>query len=397
MESIVKKNSDAAYTIHAEETIFSKQLQILNRNLLISLPTNLICAITVTIALYYISKPMYVWNWFACAVVISLLRILAFYFYDSKPQYKKLHYIIFMAGMILSACLWGWLDSFGMPRGTLEQMVVIIVIAGITSGGSQTLNANLVAGLLYVTAIILPLCIWVFMQPGVNYLAIGIAMSAYLIFMLVTCVRGYKLLKTTLNLAYENLSLVESLSEANQKLVDSYKILEEHDHTMTLITKMNDLLQTCNRLSEAYSIIIFTAKSLFADFQGGLVISDQTTKTLKKIDEWGDEPVLKSEFSTDACWALRKGHAYCVNNTVDEFICYHFTRVPTAYICIPLLTQSGIIGLLVLYSDQQNSLTLYHSQLLSSFSEVIKLTLSNIKLREDLYEKDGTWTRNEKR
>lgn len=367
-----------------DNILLKEQIKILYKNLLISIPANFLCACAVFIGL---DANKIIRVWFSTVIIISLLRLGNYYFYHKNPKKIKLHLILFICGTALSAALWGIMDSFLMPQNDLlTQMIIIIVVAGVTAGGVQTLNANIIASIVYVTLIICPLCIWLFLQDAAAYFVLGIAMTAYLIFMIITSMRGCKLLVKTLNLQYENIALVKNLSLTHAKLLSSFNLLERQEQEITLINKMNSMLQTCQDSKEAYSIIIFTAKELFANYSGGLAILNVLSNNLEMIDQWGKNKILKSTFNVSDCWALREGHSYFVNDTT-KYSCYHFYSRPDAYICYPLIIQNETSGLLVIYtSSVDNILDNYQLQLATGFCEVIQLSLANIKLRESLYQ-----------
>lgn len=320
-------------------------------------------------------------------IVITLARFLGLYFYYCHPRKIKLQNIIFTIGSTLSALFWGILASILIVNDTLfHQMIVIIIIAGVTAGGVQSLNANLTASLFFIVLIIAPLCVWLLLKNHLSYVLVGTAMLIYLLFMISLCIRGYRLLDEFLRLLFENQILVENLSITNEKLVDANKILEHREHDIVLINKMNDLLQTSKELVDSYDIMTFTAKKLFADFNGGIILCNPVTKKLETLNQWGKNPVLKAQISHDDCWAIRKGQIYCVDENHPEILCKHFTSTPASTLCLPLLNQNGLMGLIVLHSINKVNFTEYQLQLASSFSEVIQLSLTNISLRELLYQ-----------
>lgn len=384
MENI---NRDVSDLTNTHEVIFAERVEILHKNLLVSVPANFVCATVVFIGLYYSGKNPLILGWYAAVIFISLFRLMACYFYFHYPRTSLFYLRIFILGMTLSAALWGVADSLLMPAGDLlQQMIIIVIVAGITAGGLQTLNANLTSSLIYVSLIVTPLCVWLLLQNGLTYLVLGIVMTTYLFFILITAMRGCKLLEQALTLHYENLALINNLSISNEKLSRSYKMLEQHEFEMALINKMNDTLQTCQQSNEAYEIILITAKELFKKFSGGLVILNSSMDELETVNQWGDNQSLKSVFTIADCWALRKGHNYLVNDSTKDLPCHHFNVLPNAYICVPLSVQSGILGLLVIHSPVKDNLTGYLLRQIISFCEVIQLSLANIKLREALYE-----------
>ena len=62
---------------------------------------------------------------------------------------------------------------------------------------------------------------------------------------------------------------------------------------------MNDMLQHCKTLNEAFPIIDFTAKELFANINGAIIIYQAETKQFETINQWGDEQALPLTFTSD--------------------------------------------------------------------------------------------------
>lgn len=153
------------------------------------------------------------------------------------------------------------------------------------------------------------------------------------------------------------------------------------------INKMNDRLQTCQSSSEAYSIIAHTAKELFPTLSGGLVIRHPNSNDMETVQKWGDAQCLKQFFSIDDCWALREGHIYIINKIENGIVCQHFHPLPlSGYLCVPLIVQSGVIGLLELNAAHNEIIPDHQQQLAITFCEVLRLCLGNIFLRETLSE-----------
>jgi len=509
--------------------IAHEKLSILFRNLLTSIPANFLCATIIFISLHKANENMLFVGWYLAVILFSIVRSFSLYFYYKAPQRYLLHLTIFMLGTLCSAILWGIADSYLMPPNQFfEQMIIIIIVAGITSGGLQTLQPNLVVGILYLTFIILPLCSWIFLQPYPAYFIMGVAVCVYLSFMVVTCFRGYKMLDQMLKLRYENSELVDDLFVSNKKLQDSYHSIEkseetlrniqEHapigmatislagkllqvnhglcdiigytkdelqdiptqtiiysndvksyletlknlklgklissqsekrlvhkdgqavwvlvnmslvynpeneplffiaqiqdindrklnedrvnelnertksmlselqqrEHEMVYINKMNDMLQTCQESNEAYAVIHHSAQELFPAFSGALAIYDKNNRTMETMRQWGSQKISKKTFGHHDCWGLREGHSYIVNQPDLNLVCRHFEETPIgSYICLPLIIQTGVFGMLVLLAPGKNMITHYLEQLTTTFSEVLRLSLANIKLRETLHQ-----------
>lgn len=378
-------NGETPSTI--KKKVFSEQVKILHNNLTTSIPGNFTCAIIIFISMFQYHLNNTALIWFAAIIAISAFSIGGLIFYRHYPDHDKLHLNILICGMTLSGLLWGILEFFLMPESPLEQMLIMVIAAGVTAGGIQTLNANLTAALLYLNIIILPLCTWLFLQNSFSYQILNAAVITYYIFMLVTCIRGYKLLTGSLYLKYENLALIEKLSVSNNRLVNAYQLLEKHKHKLILINKMNDTLQACQSAKEAYDTINMVGKELFTDFSGSLFIRTHPHSShFELATAWGKEKPTTITFSIDDCWALRKGHAYAINHPEKSMICPHFDSEPNTSICLPLCILDKNMGLIVLHGFNKEPLTHEQTQFAHTFAEVIQLSLSNIKLRESLYQ-----------
>ncbi len=367
------------------DKVFSEQVKILHNHLATSIPGNFICALIIFISTYEFSKQIAI-VWFSAVILTSIFRFVGLYLYHHYPDHDKFHLSVLVSTMILSAVLWGLMDSVLMPTDPLAQTLVMVIAAGVTAGGIQTLNANLVASMVYLNVIILPLCAFLLLQHSFAYNLLNAAVMTYYLFMLVTSIRNNKLLTQSLYLKYENLALIDKLSVSNNKLLNAYQLLEKHDQKIVLMNKMNDQLQVCNDMIAAYHIIQSSGKQLFEDLNGSLFMRDILNHHLEMVATWGDSKMLESSFTTEDCLALRKGHAYAIAYPERNVACQHFTTPPNTSICLPLGNQLQNMGLLILHTPAKEAMTHEQIQFAHTFAEVIQLSLSNIKLRENLYD-----------
>jgi diguanylate cyclase (GGDEF)-like protein/PAS domain S-box-containing protein len=178
--------------------------------------------------------------------------------------------------------------------------------------------------------------------------------------------------KDRLRNAYEELSA----------LVDK---LQKQDREMKLVNRMNDMLQACKTQTEAYQVIALAVCEMFTGQSGGLAILHDSGKFLETMARWGDDGLLESIFSLDDCWAMRRGQPYEVADPQTNVICHHFVRSPrTGYLCLPLVVQGEMLGLFYLATPVGMNLehAISWKQLVITVGEGIKLSLSNLKLRE---------------
>ncbi len=187
----------------------------------------------------------------------------------------------------------------------------------------------------------------------------------------------------------ERMRTKDSLRKANEELSALVVELQKHDREMRLINRMNDLLQACKTQEEAYQVIALAVGELFSGLSGGLAILHDSGQYLETFARWGADALLESVFSLEDCWAMRRGQLHEVANPKASVICRHFVHPPKiGYLCLPLVVQGETLGLF--YLDIPVGMNVNNviswKQLVVTVGEGIKLSLSNLKLREIMRE-----------
>lgn len=179
----------------------------------------------------------------------------------------------------------------------------------------------------------------------------------------------------------------EGVRKTNDELMALVTELQRRDREMQSLISMDDLLQSCTSQEDAYKVIGFAAGELFEGQTGCLAVLQVSSRYLEMVARWGTIPLGEPIFSLDDCWALRRGQLHEVANAETGLLCRHFVGQPnTRYLCVPLTVQGEILGVFCLAgapahtSDHQ----IGQLQLAVTVSESIKLSLSNLKLREKL-------------
>jgi diguanylate cyclase (GGDEF)-like protein/PAS domain S-box-containing protein len=170
------------------------------------------------------------------------------------------------------------------------------------------------------------------------------------------------------------------------RLLDTVNELQRRDRQMQLMNHMNELLQSCVTQEEAYRVITLTAGDLFPEHNGSLAILRGTDQHLEVVSRWGTELNMQSAFSLQACWALRRGQLHEVTDPQTGLLCQHFIHPPQGYFCLPLTVQGETLGILSLIDNavRKGEHPPGLKQLALTVSETIKLSLANLKLREEL-------------
>ena len=84
--------------------------------------------------------------------------------------------------------------------------------------------------------------------------------------------------------------------------------------TTAQLTKLGDLLQSCETSEEAYSVITQAAGPLYAGDSGVLYELSGSRTVVEQVAAWGENSSSLSVFAPSECWALRRGRPYLVED-----------------------------------------------------------------------------------
>ena len=179
----------------------------------------------------------------------------------------------------------------------------------------------------------------------------------------------------------------ERLRKANDELLASVSELQRRDREMQSLISMDDLLQSCTTQEEAYKVVALAAAELFDGQSGCLAVVRASNQHLEVVARWGDEQLGEPIFSVEDCWALRRGQLHEVTDPDAGLLCRHFVpQAESGYLCVPLTVQGEAMAVFCLISApaKKNKSQVSQLQLAVKVSEAIKLSLSNLRLREKL-------------
>lgn len=178
----------------------------------------------------------------------------------------------------------------------------------------------------------------------------------------------------------------EALQTMNGQLRQWVRELEERNQEMTLLSKMNEFLQACVSVDEAYKMLADLMQPMFPGCSGGVFMLSASGKFADLVANWGDQLMSQVLFKPSECWALRRGHLHWVKSTSQALLCQHVQSevMPIETLCIPMMAQSETLGLFYLATAQSNVMSESKQRLAHTVAEQLALALSNIELRETL-------------
>jgi diguanylate cyclase (GGDEF)-like protein/PAS domain S-box-containing protein len=181
----------------------------------------------------------------------------------------------------------------------------------------------------------------------------------------------------------------EETRRTHEELLRLVAELQRRDGEMQRLAHMNDLLQTCTTQDEAYRVSALMAGELFPGHAGCLAISRGWDHYLEGVATWGPGAMLETSFAMEDCWAMRRGQPHEVADAQEGLLCRHFVgRPPGGTVCVPLTVQGETLGVLCLCGAAPGGgeYPTGRMQLAFMVAEAMKLSLSNLRLREKLKE-----------
>ncbi len=184
--------------------------------------------------------------------------------------------------------------------------------------------------------------------------------------------------------------LQKAKDEADRSAVE----LELRSRELTRLSEMEDLLQSCRTLDETYDVASRHLPLLFPDLSGALCALSDVGNLVEAIATWGDIKAEECVFRSEDCWALRRGRPHPVEEREAMLVCHHLSKAtPAKYLCVPLVAQHEMLGLLHLQSKKLPPLQGEESgtrvsdavgRLALIVADHIALALASLRLREAL-------------
>ena len=190
------------------------------------------------------------------------------------------------------------------------------------------------------------------------------------------------------NLAISVAERTAQLNAANDELRDQAATLSQRNHEITLFSRMNDFLQTSATEAEAYSIIAETGTQLFPEDSGAVFVLSASRDMLEAAAVWGARPPPNLIFPPSECWAHRRGQIHL--GIGHERWCPHVADASHMYVCLPLLAQGEMLGILHLLdgpvkNDKADEARIEEKcRVAKILADNIGLGIANLKLRESM-------------
>jgi len=196
----------------------------------------------------------------------------------------------------------------------------------------------------------------------------------------------------TLELADANTRLQEEMwdrdlarKELDQQNEAMMADLTGRSQRATLLAKMGELLQSCINKDEVFAAALGFAPKVFPLTRGALTLLNSSRNLAEVIGSWAECKLPQSTFEPTDCWALRTGHPHLVIAGDSTARCRHAEGVEHTYMCIPILAQGEVLGILHFQTtDQAPTVDEAELSFKTTFAGQVGLSIANIRLRDAL-------------
>lgn len=128
---------------------------------------------------------------------------------------------------------------------------------------------------------------------------------------------------------------------------ESLARLQNSTDEIRSINQLSSSLQSCATVQESAEVLTLFVRRLFPGVPGGVYLMRHSKNLLELLCDWSDAGTLtlSNPVEPHECWALRLGQTHLMFEQDRDLPCKHVAD-QINYICVPLLAQSEIIGLL---------------------------------------------------
>lgn len=194
--------------------------------------TSAFCATIIFISLVYTYPDIsMLYYWYGAFMLIMGLRLVAAkIFFMQKTVNISLTNLwkkVLIIGAILGGICWGFAGSFLFSHVNVDQqMLIILILAGVTAGASPLLAAELVSSIMFSITSLTPLIVYLFILNDRSvYNLFAFTAVAYCIYLVVISFKLHRTIKDSIALRFENNALLENISNAKIQLELSNKKL----------------------------------------------------------------------------------------------------------------------------------------------------------------------------
>jgi len=281
-------------------SIFPEQVRLLYANSTVSQLIVLLLAVVLAVAQWTSIDHRVVATWFGVVATLACARIALTWRYQRSaddPDAAQRWCTAFLISVALSGLAWGAGGVLLLPEPQTDSgdVLVLLMLAGLTAGGASYLAPVRPAPYVYCIPLLLPLAVHFILDGEGGNVWLGVITALYLLAMLAVAHRLHENIRASLTLRDENRALVDNLTEAKDKLeVANAGLVAE-------IAERRGAEEIIgNSLSLLQATLEATADGLLVVDNAGRMVSFNQ----RFVKMWGIPPAVVEQRSDDAALAF---------------------------------------------------------------------------------------------
>jgi len=148
------------------------------------------------------------------------------------------------------------------------------------------------------------------------------------------------------------------------------------------IHELDALLSTCSKLEDANNVIEQLLPGLLPRSSGALSIFKSSRDKLTTKIYWGSKEFYQADFTSNQCWALRKGHSHITEHNKNRIYCEHYkSNDALSTLCVPLVSHGDTVGVMHVLKSSFNDETV---SLIDTIAKRMSMAIANIELKYSL-------------
>ncbi|MHC5671723.1 sensor domain-containing diguanylate cyclase [Nostoc sp.] len=181
----------------------------------------------------------------------------------------------------------------------------------------------------------------------------------------------------------ESIEAQRWLADLNWQLEEKTLKLEATKRELIYLSDMADMLSSCESEDEVYKVVALTCSHLFPTMSGSIYIIANSKNYIENKSLWGTEQSSKEIFLQSDCWAFRRGKLNLLSPRISGLMCSHLIQpISGAHLCIPLLAQGEVIGILHIYAPEEISSE--DQEITEIIARTLAFALNNISINQRL-------------
>lgn len=209
-------------SVNFDKQIFSDKLNTLYSSNWISTAATLVVATVYATVQWPHHNNYALMIWLACLAAIYFYRFLLtrrFFKLTPPPKEQRTWLNLFRTASLTTGLILGSTVLFFFPFDTVpRQMFTIMVLAGMAAGGLTVLVTDLVCFIGFVLSLLVPIIAYAVIKTETFYFFVALLVGIYLLTILRASRRLNDIVSSSLQLRYENLSLVADLEQEKNQL-----------------------------------------------------------------------------------------------------------------------------------------------------------------------------------